>query len=332
MFIFFYRPVALGATDMRPPSASTPIPFVVLLVCALVLVPNAEADLYKKSNVGCPVLEHCGCYCTKRARFVRCMNITQAHHLDEDMAQLMGKTITEFNLIGVNISDLPSKWFTNRTLRGLEIIACPLRQISEEVLSSINGLSVLKIKQSQLQTVPRGPKALTYLRVNENPVRLLQGVLVMPDLYQLHLSTNEIEGIDEDYFSGSPNLQRLVLYDNKIRRLPAAIFKMTKKLKIINLRRNRIDAIGSEFHQLPYLEAVRYLWLTENPIKFLQGVLPMPELYELDLSCNEIEGIDEGYFSLSTNLHVLKLHGNKIHRPTGRHLHEDKEAQKNPSA
>ncbi|KAL1476433.1 hypothetical protein MTO96_018584 [Rhipicephalus appendiculatus] len=182
------------------------------------------------------------------------MNVTQACQLDEDIAKLHEAGIRKIALIGVNISELPSKWFFNTSVVVLQIRGCPLREISEATVSSISGLSVVRIKQSQLQKVPGGLQAVKYLWLNENPIKFLQGVLLMPELYELDLSCNEIGGIDEGYFSLSTNLQVLKLNGNKIHHLPAGIFRRTKKLKRIHLRDSSIHAIGSEFHQLRYLE------------------------------------------------------------------------------
>ncbi|KAL1447679.1 hypothetical protein MTO96_044238 [Rhipicephalus appendiculatus] len=237
---------------MRPPPSSTPIPLVVLLGYALVLVPSGAAGPCGIFHVPCYVQELYECLRTTQGISTTCIITLQDYRFENFVAEALGWRIREITAIGLNISDRPSNCYVNRTV--IDIIVCRLLPTSEEVMSSFKGLSFLTIKQSYLQRVPRGLTALNYLRINENPIRLLQGVLVMPRLYQLHLSSNEIERIDEDYLSGLANLRVLVLYDNKIRRLPAAIFKTTKKLRNIDLRKNRIDAIGSEFHQLPYLE------------------------------------------------------------------------------
>ncbi|KAL1479846.1 hypothetical protein MTO96_034772 [Rhipicephalus appendiculatus] len=207
----------------------------------------------------CPVLEHCDCILTQRGSITKCKNIAQARLLDEDFRKLQGAKNTKIAFADVNISDLPSKWFSNLSVTVLDIKHCPLREITQAVASSIKNLSTLIIENGQLQSVPRGLAVLAQLRVCKNPIKFLQGVLAMPELGILDLSSNEIEEVDEDYFSKSPKLRLLMLFDNKIRRLPANVFKKTKNIKIINLRKNNIGTIGSQFRHLGSLE-VSYVY------------------------------------------------------------------------
>ncbi|KAL1466203.1 hypothetical protein MTO96_042889 [Rhipicephalus appendiculatus] len=225
-------------------------------VFSLVLTATiSEAWRRQKINATCPILDHCVCENGTYAVYTRCRHIADAHQLDEDMAKLAGIPHKKLAFTGVNITDLSAEWFLRVTI--LNIFECPLRNISASAMERIQGLAKLRIEKGELESVPLGLAAarrLWFLKVSDNPIKVLRGALSMPNLVELDLSHNAIETVDEEYLSGFRNLRRFILSRYNIRHLAPNMFQKTKKVKTIKLRNNMLSSVDHYFHELLYLE------------------------------------------------------------------------------
>ncbi|KAK8778012.1 hypothetical protein V5799_020647 [Amblyomma americanum] len=315
----------------------------VVVVCALCSV---EARQWRKVNVTCPKLERCHCTTVNQGALTLCRDVSDASELDADMATLEGVIHRKLTFDQVQITELPARWFTNHTVIMLIVNNCPLRDIGEAALNGIDSLSRVMLENDQLESVPRGltaAKHLHWLEVRKNRISFLQGVLFLPELYELDLRYNAIEVIDDAYLSGMPNLQILRLSSNRIQHLSPDLFKNTGKLKIVEFRNNRITAINNAFNSMRYLET---LDLSDNMITDADGVfssrMPYLKILKLDhnriqvvtelasynamikevyLNDNEISQVDFGAFAAIEAMTRLYLNNNNISRLHGSVFH-----------
>lgn len=288
-----------------------------LLVCLLLMTcafRSSEARVpWRNVNATCPNLEHCDCYVVSQGALTRCRNIAQPHELDADMAKLEGVVLRKLTFDQVQMTELPATWFSNHTIIMLIITNSPLRDIGDEAIGALSRMSRMLLENDQLEALPRGltaAKHLRWLEVRKNRIRFLQGVLSVPGLFELDLRFNAIERIDEKFLWGLPNLKILRFSGNRIRQLPATLFKNTRKLKKVEFRNNNIAEIKGVFDDMPYIEALdlSYNMITDVD-RFLKA--SMPYLSTLNLAHNRINVISE-VASSNAMIEELFLNDNEI--------------------
>ncbi|XP_077502892.1 toll-like receptor Tollo [Amblyomma americanum] len=311
------------------------------LACALVMACVfcwSEARNWRAVNATCPEkLEHCQCVVVKQGARTSCKNIARPQELDADMARLEGIIHRRLAFDHVQIAELPARWFTNHSVSELSIKNCPLSDVGEAAMSGIDRLSRVVMENVQLETVPRGlsaAKRLRWLQIRKSGVRFLRGVLSLAVLSELDLRNNAIEVIDEEYLSGVPNLQHLLLSGNKIQHLSPVLFKATRKLRTVEFRTNNITTVSTMFDDLRYLEAVdlshnmitdiqellasrlpylKILKLGNNRISVVTEVaLPNVMIKELLLNDNEITQVRNGAFAALSSMTRLDISNNSI--------------------
>lgn len=270
---------------------------------------------WRNVNVTCPKLERCECSVVSQGALTRCRNISQPQELDADMARIEGVVHRKLTFDHVQITELPAAWFTNHTIIMLIIVNSPLRDIGEEAIGALGRMSRMLLENDQLEALPRGltaAKHLRWLEARNNRIRFLQGVLRLPELFELDLRFNAIERIDETYLSALPNLKQLRLSGNRIRQLPTALLKNTRKLKKAEFRNNYIAEVGDVFNDMPYIEV---LDLSYNMITDVDRLLKarMPYLNTFNLEHNRINFISE-VASSNTMIEELFLNDNEITR------------------
>ena len=131
-------------------------------------------------------------------------------------------------------------------------------QLTDEIDSMLSNnlthdyLVWLSILNSPLTNVPRSICLLTTLR-------------------KLHLDNNEISRLPDNCFTNLSNLIHFTASDNAIETLQDGVFDGLRKLKVLNLRRNRISAIGlSVFATSSKLASLHYISLSENNLTSLE--------------------------------------------------------------
>ncbi|XP_049524046.1 slit homolog 3 protein-like isoform X2 [Dermacentor silvarum] len=256
---------------------------------------SSEAKEWRRANATCPKLSHCQCTVVKKGALTSCRNVVKRQELDADMAKLAGIVHSRLTFDDVQITELPASWFSNHSVIMLVVKNSPLREIETGAVSGIDRLSRLLLEKDQIEVVPydlSAAKRLRWLYIRKNHIRSLQGMLSLPELFELDLRFNAIETIDEKYFSGMANLRSLLLSSNKIQHLPRMLFKDTKKLKYVEFRSNRITMINALFDDLRYLEV---LDLSRNVITDIDDLMAsrMPYLKTINLEDNRINVIPE---------------------------------------
>lgn len=144
--------------------------------------------------------------------------------------------------------------------------------------------------------------------------RLKQAVVAPPGSYSfasvtvLNLASNQLASLDGSHFPAT--LLRVDLSDNQLVTIPS--FANCSMLAVANLRRNRIQKIGSAFeHNLN----IGHLFLGRNEISFVDGIGHLWVLETLDLSCNKISSqVQLRPLSLNSALRHIVLKGNPLEK------------------
>lgn len=132
----------------------------------------------------------------------------------------------------------------------------------------------------------------------------LQNVIVK----KLFLDNVQISEIPARLFSNH-SIFNLVVKNCPLRDIGEAAIAGMGSLARLELDKDQLESVPSG---LSAATRLRTLQIRRNPIKFLTGVLQLPELIKLDLAFNEIESIDERFLLESPNLRYLFLSDNHI--------------------
>ncbi|KAM5171216.1 epiphycan [Mantella aurantiaca] len=167
-----------------------------------------------------------------------------------------------------------------------------------------------------LDTVPPLPKDTThvYLRFNKIMKIYKNDFSYLNKLQKIDLTSNYITEIDEDAFRNLPQLDELILLDNKIRQLP----ELPNSLSFLDASKNRLGRKGLKQEAFKDLKDLRLLYLSNN---FLDHIpIPLPEnLQALHLQDNNIQEMHEDTFCnmkdysyARRSLEDIRLDGNPI--------------------
>ncbi|EMP36322.1 Epiphycan [Chelonia mydas] len=134
------------------------------------------------------------------------------------------------------------------------------------------------------------------------------------NLKRIDLTSNFISEIDEDAFRELPQLQELVLRDNKIRQLP----ELPPTLTFIDVSNNRLGRKGIKEEAFKDMVDLHHLYITDNNLDHIP--LPLPEsLQALHLQNNNIQEMHEDTFCKMKDvayarraLEDIRLDGNPI--------------------
>ncbi|KAH7983728.1 hypothetical protein HPB52_013982 [Rhipicephalus sanguineus] len=138
---------------------------------------------------------------------------------------------------------------------------------------------------------------------------LLEGV-VHSRLTFDHVQVTELPA---SWFSNH-SAHMLVIKNSPLREIETAAASGIHKLLRVLLENDQLDVVPRD---LSAAKRLRWLCIRRNHVKFLKGMLSLPDLLELDLRFNAIETIDEKYLSGMASLQSLRLSVNKIqHLPS----------------
>ncbi|XP_069485362.1 epiphycan [Ambystoma mexicanum] len=168
----------------------------------------------------------------------------------------------------------------------------------------------------ELDNIPPLPKATTHFYSRYNKINRItkNDFANQNNLKKIDLTSNVITEIDEDAFRGLPNLEELVLRDNKIRQLPELPSTMT----FIDVSNNRLGRKGIKEEAFKDMDNLRHLYLSANSLDHIP--LPLPEsLQSLHLQDNNIQELHEDTFCNVNDvsyarraLEDIRLDGNPI--------------------
>ncbi|MCK6392796.1 leucine-rich repeat-containing protein kinase family protein [Zoogloea sp.] len=152
-----------------------------------------------------------------------------------------------------------------------------LTNFPEEIFELADSLEVLDLSGNQLESLPDMLPRLHRLRVlfcSGNPFRVLPEVLGRcPQLEMVGFKSCRIESVPAEALP--PRLRWLILTDNRIGRLPAAIGRCGRLQKLM-LAGNLLDTLPAELARCTRLELLR---IAANRLVALPGwLLKMPRL------------------------------------------------------
>ncbi|CAH2083536.1 unnamed protein product [Euphydryas editha] len=134
-----------------------------------------------------------------------------------------------------------------------------------------------------------------------------------PEIQTLLLFDNKIEYLHVDAFEGLTKLVNLSLNKNLISHLPGGLFKHTPNIGRLDLYANKLLGLSDDlFTGLQKLEQI-FIFDNNAPLKLEnQTFSNLPSLYNLKLYRSFIEHIPAELFVNTTNLKTLSLQGNNI--------------------
>ncbi|XP_078530387.1 epiphycan [Lissotriton helveticus] len=145
----------------------------------------------------------------------------------------------------------------------------------------------------ELDNIPPLPKATTHFYSRYNKIGRINknDFANQNNLKKIDLTSNVITDIDEDAFRGLPNLEELVLRENRIRQLPELPHTMT----FIDVSHNRLGRKGIKEEAFKEMDNLHHLYLSGNELDHIP--LPLPEsLQSLHLQDNNIQEMHEDTF------------------------------------
>ncbi|XP_068190115.1 osteoglycin, paralog b [Antennarius striatus] len=167
----------------------------------------------------------------------------------------------------------------------------------------------------EMSTVPALPKETAYLYARFNKITKisLSDFADMATLRSIDLTGNLIAEIDDGAFSKLPNLEELILAENKLTKLPM----LPSQLVLFNANFNKLRTQGVKATAFKKLTRLAYLYLGHNE---LTAVPQLPEsLHVVHMNNNKIAKITDQTFCkgktsyyIRHNLDEVRLDGNPI--------------------
>ncbi|NXA16315.1 EPYC protein, partial [Sapayoa aenigma] len=168
----------------------------------------------------------------------------------------------------------------------------------------------------EIDAVPPLPRKTTYFYSRYNRIRKISrnDFVNLKNLKRIDLTANFISEIHKDAFRRLPQLQELVLRDNRIRQLP----ELPSTLTFIDVSKNRLGHKGIRKEAFKDLNKLQHLYITDNNLDHIP--LPLPEsLQALHLQNNNIQEMHEDTFCKMRDftyvrraLEDIRLDGNPI--------------------
>ncbi|XP_076818232.1 vasorin-like [Clavelina lepadiformis] len=178
---------------------------------------------------------------------------------------------------------------------------------------------MLYLFDNKIKTIPDGSlsrlKSLRLLSLSSNrlndsafkPSLFLQ----LKQLVNLQLSDNRLTSIPRNAFAGMPNLVRIDLENNKIISIDSDALKNMSNLLELKLSNNRL----SDFPKIVACPALSRLCLGGNELVRLRpDGLRQVNLEHLELSRNRLNQLPSTLFGGLSNMRVLDISSNQIHR------------------
>lgn len=216
------------------------------------------------------------------------------------------------NLVEVDFSCNFLRHSPFANLRQIQFDSLRRLDMRSNLLATLNGTDFTRLH------------TLTHLNLQSNKIEHVHA-RALADLRQLKfldLSCNFIKQIPGAMFeSQHASLETLLLNNNKLEVIPKAAFANLQTLKYLNLNRNQIHVIGN--YSFGYMANLFEIYLAENRIHTVEFYafhidvrsLVGPGLVEkLDLSRNQLTGLNASMFYYLTNLRYLLLNNNQIAR------------------
>ncbi|XP_023236942.1 protein toll-like [Centruroides sculpturatus] len=226
--------------------------------------------------------------------------------------------LEQLNLRGNEIKSLPEELFRGLdNLTSLDLRNNLIESVHPLFFRHLTLLKELNLEKNPIKSFPENLlKGLSNLRIlsvsgtfSELRSVFLKG---LDNLTEFRASNFPSLQIEQDFFSHSINLEKMVFHSNDVLHLPSNLLKNNKNLEIFQYTWNKLSTVPNGiFDGLSKLKKI-YLWgngLEIIPEDTFQG---LSNLEELDLSYNHLTLLPKNIFLSTNNLRVLDLSENNF--------------------
>ncbi|KAG8436887.1 hypothetical protein GDO86_007833 [Hymenochirus boettgeri] len=281
------------------------------------------------------------CKCSQEGAVINCAGVD----LREFPTNLPDITI-HLSLQNNQIEDIPPEDLTRlyklETLN-LQNNRLTSRGIPDDLFERLENLNYLYLANNKLSLAPRFlPNTLISADFAANNITKVYEMTFghKPNLRSVYLHENKLsdDGIPENVFNHSDNVEILILssnflkyvpenlppalcklhlQNNRLEKIPSAAFKHLTGLRELYLLNNRLTNEGMDNETFTKLNKLEYLDLSSNNLTHIPGGLPR-NIVILHLEKNSIRSVSEDVLTQIRNLEYLLLHNNKL-RANGIH-------------
>ncbi|XP_053692319.1 protein artichoke [Sabethes cyaneus] len=241
------------------------------------------------------------------------------------------------------IDDLPPEVFKDvQELKVLKVRGCHLLNVNPQVYNMLPHLTELDLGQNQftylVRTEFKDLKRLRILRLDGNQLSAVVDRLFeyQKGLNFLDLSRNRLAKISEKAFENLSNLTYLDVSYNKLSRIEPECLEPVTGLQTFNISGNlQLDLmeVNPTFQMIPNVSTLAIADMGPLPMKLfgpfkqlralnlsgnhvdnntLQIILPLARLQLLDLSRNQLSGIEDRYTSQLAHIEDLRIDNNPL--------------------
>ncbi|KAL1490941.1 hypothetical protein ABEB36_011610 [Hypothenemus hampei] len=211
----------------------------------------------------------------------------------------------------------PNVFTLSPALEHINISWNNLATVHPATFRPLMGLYELDMSHNGLmEFVPGLPRVVEYLHLKNNEITALPTApspdLDLPALRMLDLSGNRIEIIDKNGLSTMPQIKRLFLNGNNLKRLEDGCLSGLEKLEILDVAANGLIHFGTK--TLQEQKELRELSLGDNRLEYLHPEVfhSCAHLKRLNLSSNTLAELLPGTLDSNQDLQSLDLSNNRL--------------------
>ncbi|KAL4706254.1 hypothetical protein ACJJTC_017421 [Scirpophaga incertulas] len=230
----------------------------------------------------------------------------------------MAGRLERLHLVNGLISEIPVDVFQNlKKLKTLDLHGNKLSTLKRNQFKGLRDTEVLDLSHNSIQKLEGNHigdlTKLGWCNVSHNLISdMPRGMFARNTVLKvLHLDNNKLRKLDTNSFKGMRFLRRLYLQDNEISDIGRGTFSAVTRIGTVDLARNKITKVDFQmFQAVKYAEIIN---LAENNIKVVESQA-FTDLYlaVVNISHNELSGIERGAFQNCNNMTLLDLSYNAL--------------------
>lgn len=221
-----------------------------------------------------------------------------------DLLKGLSDKITELDLSGNKITEIPEGFFDNMTnLEYVDLNSNHIKALPENTFKNTKKLKWINIRANNLTEIKKntlsGLDKLVYLELDNNSIASVEAGALDGDtsLKQLSISGNELNALPDHLLDDAGDtIDFIELSNNEFVKLPNCINAATKKLRKISAFNNALEDISNiDFTKMSNLEEVNFYknYIAQVP----DGTFAKnKKLYSVDFHDNQISNITEKAF------------------------------------
>lgn len=221
-----------------------------------------------------------------------------------DLLKGLSDKITELDLSGNKITEIPEGFFDNMTnLEYVDLNSNHIKALPENAFKNTKKLNWINIRANNLTEIKKdtlsGLDKLVYLELDNNSITSVEAGALDGDtsLKQLSISGNELNALPDHLLDDAGDTINFIeLSNNEFVKLPNCINAATKKLRKISAFNNALEDISNiDFTKMSNLEEVNFYknYIAQVP----DGTFAKnKKLYSVDFHDNQISNITEKAF------------------------------------